>query len=566
MYQLYRWFVGLAFLLALVMMGVGSAQEQAEVEPSTKSADDSSPDNAGLDDLDKATQLRISADSMADLEQIVRHCESAIQRGLDEENTTFAKQLLVATIFERAKRYCQPIFERRPPDPRWARLRTMAMTDLEKLLEYDDQQMNAHLLVAQLQSLPGGDRKRADLAVETAVKVAGDDPEKRSKALARRASLSEDREKQLADLDDAIQIAPQNLAALRQRGLIYFEDGQFEQAIADFRKILEKDGGDTASMQAIAESLVRLKKHDEAIEYLNRAVEDNPDSVANYMLRARALFTAKKSDEALKDLDKAVELQPRNVTALLFRAELHDRLGNVDLASRDVERVLALVPDLPEAILMRASLAARTGNFKDAIANIRVLLRLNPDSVELRAQLATYVAADGRPKQAVEIYSEILVKQPNNWSALRGRANVLLSIGKHAEAIADFDAALEKHPDDDNILNNLAWVLATSPKDDLRDGQRSLELALKACEVTDYQEAHILSTLAAAYAEMGDFETAIRWSTKAVEQETGDDKEQLTQELDSYKNKKPWRELQQTEEKQEADRPQESDLQINDEA
>ena len=70
-------------------------------------------------------------------------------------------------------------------------------------------------------------------------------------------------------------------------------------------------------------------------------------------------------------------------------------------------------------------------------------------------------------------------------------------------------------PEESGLLNNLAWVLATSPNDKVRDGKRSIELATKACELTEYKEAHILSTLASGYAEEGDFETAKKWSAKA---------------------------------------------------
>jgi DNA phosphorothioation-dependent restriction protein DptG len=72
--------------------------------------------------------------------------------------------------------------------------------------------------------------------------------------------------------------------------------------------------------------------------------------------------------------------------------------------------------------------------------------------------------------------------------------------------------------------------------------------------VTKYEAPHILSTLAAGYAEAGDWETAIKWSSKAVELSEKADKtvedvsEQLKKELESYKAKKPWREKQNTEE------------------
>jgi len=80
-----------------------------------------------------------------------------------------------------------------------------------------------------------------------------------------------------------------------------------------------------------------------------------------------------------------------------------------------------------------------------------------------------------------------------------------------------------------------------------------LEAGLKACELTEYKKSHILSTLAAAYAELGQFEKAVEWSTKAVElggKEQNEQLDQLQLELKGYQEKKPWREKKETEEKQ----------------
>ena len=125
------------------------------------------------------------------------------------------------------------------------------------------------------------------------------------------------------------------------------------------------------------------------------------------------------------------------------------------------------------------------------------------------------------------------------------------------------------------MLNNYAWVLATSPDDDVRDGKLAVELATKACEATNHEESHILSTLAAAYAETGDFDKATEWSRKAIEvfdnqrdaaiaagnQEKVDElSKELQAELDSFEAKKPWRERQTMEEKPAAEetKPEES--------
>ena len=106
--------------------------------------------------------------------------------------------------------------------------------------------------------------------------------------------------------------------------------------------------------------------------------------------------------------------------------------------------------------------------------------------------------------------------------------------------------------EDEGLLNNFAWVLATSPDDEVRDGKRSIELATKAAELTSYTVPHILSTLAAAYAETGDFDEAKKWSQKSIDvcqteldaAKTDDDRKRLEADLGNLK--KELAELRQT--------------------
>jgi tetratricopeptide (TPR) repeat protein len=197
-------------------------------------------------------------------------------------------------------------------------------------------------------------------------------------------------------------------------------------------------------------------------------------------------------------------------------------------------------------------IAAAEGNFTEATKDLQDILKADPGNVELRLQLAAFYVADQRPRKAIELLTQVIEQDKDNARARQLRGDALLSVGKHAEAVEDYNAGLAIEPEDDGILNNLAWVLATSPMDDVRNGQRSIELATKACEVTEFKKPHILSTLAAAYAESGNFEKAIEWSTKAVElgeQELKDQIEQLKSELQHYKEGKPFREMQNVEEK-----------------
>ena len=81
------------------------------------------------------------------------------------------------------------------------------------------------------------------------------------------------------------------------------------------------------------------------------------------------------------------------------------------------------------------------------------------------------------------------------------------------------------------------------PRRILRDGKKAVELAIEACELTRWKEAYCLETLAAAYAETGDFASAVKWQTKAIELEAdAKEKDEYQARLKLYQEKKPFRE------------------------
>ncbi|MCI0359696.1 MAG: tetratricopeptide repeat protein [Planctomycetaceae bacterium] len=517
-------------------------------------------DNEGQADLDKAAELKLSAETHAELEKVVELAESALKKGLDKDQTAFAKEMLAATLFQNANRRTESIFGQSPPSSQWPRLRQIALRDLEKAKIHDPKLPDIYLLEAKLQALPAGDEKAAQAAIDQAVKLltAADQVKQLSKALVLRAAMSDDKDKQLADFDAAVKADPENSDAWQGRALIYLERGESEKAIADLEKLVEKEANNPAAIGALAEALTNMKKYDEALKYCGKVIELAPRSTLGYSLRARVHILKDDLKAGLSDLNEAVKINPNDLPSLLMRSRLNAAEGKHDEARADIEKVLRLAPDLPQAILMRSVLAAQKDKYGEAIADVQILLQTDPTNVEYRLQLATYMVGDKRPRKAIDVLTSIIEgmgdklddeQKETKSDALRARGDALLSVGKHADAIKDYDEALKLDPENTGVLNNLAWVLATSPDDGVRNAERSIELGTKACELTKFEKPHILSTLASGYAEKGDWETAVKWSNKAVElggkEDVGD---QLKKELESYKEKKPWREKQEIEE------------------
>ncbi|HUY31545.1 MAG TPA: tetratricopeptide repeat protein [Pirellulales bacterium] len=501
-------------------------------------------DDPGQEDLDQAITAKLSADSFRALGSVADLCQSAIDKGLAAPNLEFAKQMLAGALLERASAVCAPLLGGGMPDEQWPLRRRVAMEDLERAIECDPRQPLAQLIVAQLQALPGGNREQALAALDTAVELTGDDHELQSEALRLRAGLRSDVAASLADLDQAVQLAPTDPKPLRARGELRLAQNKAAEALSDFDAALALDPGDATTHEARGMTEGILRNWDEARASFTRATELAPGSTLPYVERGRINFLAGDVEAALADASEALELNPNDLAALHFRAQVLGSAGKLEEALADINQVLIARPGFVDGLRIWATLIVMTGKVAETTTALERRGVRRPDDVITFVRLGLLYASQRQSEQAIVAYTAALRLERQAAFAYQARGDAYLNIGKQREAIADYDSALEREPGNTGVLNNLAWVLATSPDAALRDGRRAVELATKACELTNYRLAHIVSTLAAGYAELGDFSTAQRWSREAVGMGDEEMKTQLSKELDSYQAGKPWRELQ----------------------
>ena len=176
-------------------------------------------ENEGLAELDKATQLKVAAESLDDLGQVIDNLETALEKGLDEENTKFARELLVSSLVQRGTLFTSAIFNAPPNDPqtgmRAMQLRQFALNDLQRAVQLDENLADAHLLIGKLQLQI--DANAARRAFTKVVDAAETTPEQKAEALALRSAVQKDAEQQISDLNRAVELQPEKPDFLRLR-------------------------------------------------------------------------------------------------------------------------------------------------------------------------------------------------------------------------------------------------------------------------------------------------------------------------------------------------------------
>jgi Flp pilus assembly protein TadD len=159
---------------------------------------------------------------------------------------------------------------------------------------------------------------------------------------------------------------------------------------------------------------------------------------------------------------------------------------------------------------------AQKGKLDAAAEHFIAAVTLMPNYAEAQSNLGFALAANGKNEEAIVHYRAALALKPSLPQTHFLLANALSAQGNRDEARTEYETAIQLKPDHPLALNDLAWMLATDPDPARRNGEQAVQLAERACRITGYDEALLLGTLAAAYAEAGRFEDAVKTAEKAA--------------------------------------------------
>lgn len=256
----------------------------------------------------------------------------------------------------------------------------------------------------------------------------------------------------------------------------------------------------------------------DGVSMWGRAVKVSPGNFAANMGLGESLRQAGKATEALTSLRRAVALRPRVPDGYLFLAAAEAQAGDVQAAEESLRRALDLDLRSIDAMTQLAELCRETGRPREALEWYEKAAAEKTDSPVARETvlmgLGQMYLGYRRYEDALRVFGEAAGQRATNARAWLGVATSERGLGRGAEAVKSLREGIAANPRDISLHNMLALILATSRDDAVRDGSRAVEEAGEAVRLGGGYV--VLDTLAAAYAEAGRWDDAVRTAEEAA--------------------------------------------------
>ncbi|HEX5221591.1 MAG TPA: tetratricopeptide repeat protein [Verrucomicrobiae bacterium] len=278
----------------------------------------------------------------------------------------------------------------------------------------------------------------------------------------------------------------------------------------------------------------------------DEAVRLNPRDAKSYIDRGAALLQKQDALRAFSDFDQAIELEPNNATGYAYRGACYSLNNQWDQASADYSKAIQLDTTNAAHYFNRSSARWKLGELDGALLDLSECLRLNPDFAAAYKSFASILEIKGAFESAITNWNKYLMVGSQDANAFARRAFCRTRKKDYYHAVKDYEEAIRLDAKNHYSLNSLGWLRATCPDASVRDGIEATALARRACQITGWSRWTHLDTLAAAYAETGDFKQAIHTQEQAMDI-TGlsdDEHKDLLSRLKLYQQRKPYREMQ----------------------
>jgi tetratricopeptide (TPR) repeat protein len=317
------------------------------------------------------------------------------------------------------------------------------------------------------------------------------------------------------------QIALAILDSMKQQDVVHPSEAWNQEAIQAAKRRVE-DGIDPeahgVALRNLSMVLRWAGRSEEADRLAQRATDLAPDDAMAHAQRGATAEAAGRIEEAIREYKQAIELDPDSLEAHFGLADVLASQGKYEEAVREYHEALR-VNSRQSAVLCNLGTALEAlGRIDEAAAALRRAIEIKPGDGASHYNLGNLFRRVGRLQEAAEEYRQTLLIYPYSEDARVhfNLARVLVELDRYDAALDHFRQAVRFAPERPEVLQGLAWCLITYPDPNQRDATQAIELAKRANSLTGNQNPTLMDTLAAAYAEAGNFAEAVLVQRQAL--------------------------------------------------
>jgi tetratricopeptide (TPR) repeat protein len=318
---------------------------------------------------------------------------------------------------------------------------------------------------------------------------------------------------------------------LIRHGQALLDIGELDGADSTFTVLLEADSSLAVAYLMLGRSFLARDDLEGARDWLLGGLKVDPqDGAIHAMLVEVYRQLGEARDSELSRIRARLYSQPSGIDdplyselmletvssrGFLMRGQAYLKSGQPGLALREFDAALEARPSDPFVLDKRGQALQGLKRFEEAVEHHRAAVGLLPTSLVPRLNLASAHLWQREVAEAVAHADTARQLHPTSAQAHLSLGMYTMVAGDRSAAIDIFRRGLDDADFDTRIATRLAWLLATSVPDELRNGEEALQLAMAVCEIDGYGVPETLDVLAAAYAEVGRFGEAVTIASEA---------------------------------------------------
>ncbi len=324
------------------------------------------------------------------------------------------------------------------------------------------------------------------------------------------------------------------------------DQGAFERLIARCREVLKDDPDAARAHFYLGVALAKQGRLDEAIAEYRAELQRDPGHATSYANIGLAEAQRGDFEAAVGAYRAALKIDPRDATVRCHLGRALLRLGKPEEAASEYREAIRVRPGYARAHDDLGVLLLQRGEAAAAVTEFREVLKLDSNYPGVRNQLGQALAETGDLAGAAESFGLAVESEPSNADYRMNLGLAFQRLGRATEAAAQYQESLRLKAENPPVMNALAWLLATSAEDRVRDGAEAVRWAERLCQMVGRDNPELLDTLAAAYAEVGRYDEAVQTARRALELASGGQQTELADQIRArlklYEAGQPYRE------------------------